>query len=395
MIKMPKKTILHLTPAYHPHLGGVENHVARVCQELNRRGYKCQVITLQLDPSSLHQEKASNSIVYRLPIGVDLGPDINWWKRTSYKLRLWWELARHLNLFQQADVIQIHDVWWWVWPFRWFLPKSKLFMTFHGYEGSQNPDAKQQRAHQKAANMTQGNLCIGGFHEKWYGVKPTEVSFGAVEAEGRVDKRDMGKSEMLISTALGQHDGKGKSLNGMLEPSLLRGLRQVQNDEILNLIYAGRLNTDVGIMEYLQGLKEYLENSPEQSLHLDVFGSGPLISQAQSYSKRHNLPVKFHGWVDPKSLKWSKYDIALVSRHLAIIEALANGLPVIAHYSSPIKKDYLLLTPFAKWIYVFNDPVQFAKTIDNLNQLPAEAEKWASRQTWGKVVDLYEQLWTT
>jgi len=354
---MPTKTILHLTPAYHPHLGGVENHVARVCQELNRRGYKCQIITLQLDSSSLYQEKTLDSTVYRLPIGADLGPAANWWTRTSYKLRLWRQLAHHLKLFQQADVIQIHDVWWWVWPFRWVLPKSKLFITFHGYEGSQNPDAKQRQAHQNAANMTQSNLCIGGFHEKWYGVKPTEVSFGAVEVENQYHKKVIG------------------------------------NSRILSLVYAGRLNTDVGIMEYLQGLKEHLQNSPKRQFCLDIFGSGPLLSQAQSYSKRHHLPVKFHGWVDPKLIKWTKYDIALVSRHLAIIEALAYGLPVIAHYSSLIKKDYLLLTPFAKWIHIFDDPSQLAKLVNQFETLPLVAQNWARKQTWKKMVDVYEKLW--
>jgi len=370
---MKNKTSLHLTPAYYPHLGGVENHVAKVCQELSRRGNCCKILTLRLEPDWPLQEKYKNSSIYRLNVGSDPGPFASWLTRSWYKLRVWWQMLQHLKVLREADVIQIHDVWWWVWPFSWFLPKSKLFMTFHGYEGSQNPDDRQRRAHQSAAKMTRGNLCIGGFHEKWYGVKPTLVSFGAVEVGGQIDKKVIGSSEIPDRV---RNDDKW-----------------VQDDSHCNLIYAGRLDADVGIMEYLQGLKECTEKSPTRQLKLDVFGSGPLLNQAKIYSKRNHLPVKFHRWVEPRLIDWSKYDIALVSRHLAIIEALAHGLPVVAHYSSPIKNDYLLLSPFAKWIQVFDNPSRFGEIIENLNPLSAEAKKWARRQTWGKMVDLYEGMW--
>ena len=52
-------------------------------------------------------------------------------------------------------------------------------MTFHGYEGFEAPNWKQIFWHKLAAWLTKGNICIGDFHKKWYGVKPDFVSYGA------------------------------------------------------------------------------------------------------------------------------------------------------------------------------------------------------------------------
>lgn len=86
-----------------------------------------------------------------------------------------------------------------------------------------------------------------------------------------------------------------------------------------------------------------------------------------------------------------RYDIAFVSGYLTIMEALAAGVPVLAHYHTAIKKDYLLLTPFAKYIHVFSRVEE--ADLEFSQKIITAGQKWARTQTWDKVADLYEQLW--
>jgi len=86
--------------------------------------------------------------------------------------------------------------------------------------------------------------------------------------------------------------------------------------------------------------------------------------------------------------------------HLSILEAFACKKMVFAFYNNPIKKDYLEMTPFKKWIVIEKDPKKMAnKVIDYLNN-PAKyqplidrAYEWVKKQTWEKITEKYLQLW--
>lgn len=98
------------------------------------------------------------------------------------------------------------------------------------------------------------------------------------------------------------------------------------------------------------------------------------------------LGVKLDEYINvPNADKYlKKYDYAFVSRYLAIIEALAAGLPVYAHYNNQIKFDYLNMAPFAKYITIFKDYREVSVQ---------DGQAWAKAQTWEKIVDVYEKLW--
>ncbi|TSC84069.1 MAG: glycosyltransferase, group 1 family protein, partial [Microgenomates group bacterium Gr01-1014_16] len=98
---------------------------------------------------------------------------------SAKKWVIWQWFFHHLNLLFSTDIIHIHDVFFWILAFRAFLIHPKIFITFHGYEGSGPPGQKQIFWHKLAGFLTRGNICIGDFHKKWYKVNPTFVSYGA------------------------------------------------------------------------------------------------------------------------------------------------------------------------------------------------------------------------
>ncbi len=341
------KTIVHLAAYYPPHIGGVEKHLSLLNKKLVERDYKISVIT-QLHHSGLPAEEVVDKVkVYRIS-----HPDhenntlIN---KTRYKLSIWSGIFKLLPKLRSADIIQVHDVFFWLMPFLIALPRKKLFMTFHGYEGSDLPGRKQVVWHQLANLLTNKNLCIGKFHQKWYGVRPDEISFGAVEPPPP----------------------------------------QKRNKQIA---YIGRLHQDTGIMEYLKALQLLAKEG--KNYKLDIFGDGPLFNRAQAYVRRHQLKVKFYGFVDNASRLLGKYDTAFVSRYLAILEALAADTKVIAHFNNEIKRDYLTISPFASWIKTAQTPKDIA-ALTKLGSRPhASATKWSKRQTWDKLANTYERMWS-
>ncbi len=105
------------------------------------------------------------------------------------------------------------------------------------------------------------------------------------------------------------------------------------------------------------------------------------------------IPVKLDVFTDvPNASRFiPKYNFAFVSRYLAILEALAAGVPVLAHYNNTIKYDYLSMAPFAKYIHIFQDPQKVNLKFDL--KLVRQGQKWARQQSWDKVINIYEKLW--
>jgi glycosyltransferase involved in cell wall biosynthesis len=338
--------VVHLTRSYWPNVGGVETHLFHLIPELTKDNIKQAIITEQTNLPIPDQEKNSKILVKRI---ATLNHQSSW----KYKLLIWLGIAKNFNLLFDADVIHIHDVFWWLLPF-WLILKmagKRMYITFHGYEGDDKPSAKQIFWHRFAGNLTAGNICVGDFHQKWYGVKPTYVTYGAVS-------HPIGRQQLSKS---------------------------------FQLIHVGRLAHDNGILEYLQAIK--ILSGQGISVHLDSYGNGPLLQTCQNYVKKHKLNVTFHGWIQPSEIYYQKYNLAFVSRYLAILESLAAGVPVIAHYNNQIKHDYLQLSPFAKWITIESEPRRIADQVKHCHSLSPVAQRWALDQTWSKMAEIYLKLW--
>lgn len=330
--------IVHLCRRFYPDQGGVETHVLKVAEELIKRGHEQSVITL------LNESDKNHSKINVIRIVVPSKGSA-----FKYKLAVWRGIWKNFHLLKQADRIQVHDVFWWLLPFLPLLG-GKVYTTFHGYEPPGPPTSVQKFWHRLAALLSKKTLGIGSIHERWYGVKTDAISFGAV------DPILFGKSGV-------RKDRKGRAM------------------------YLGRVSGDIGVMQYLEALRI-------QPIPLDVYGEGELLEKAKQFVRQHALPVRFMGGVANAARLIGRYDLVLASSYLAILEALSVGKPVVAFYGSPLKQDYLLETPFARWISAASTPRAIAAMLQRRLQNPPKAAAiWARGQTWEKLADVYERLW--
>lgn len=353
--------ILFLTRFFYPHIGGVEKHVYEVGKRLLEKGHTVTVLTekitltsIQVYQSNDESAKLTENIekfrIYRVSVGEE-----NWFK----KFRIWKWLWQNRYLLKEADVIHCHDIFFWYLPFKFLYPTKKVFLTFHGYEGNTIPGFKAIFWHKIGEILTNGNICVGNFYKKWYGTIATKTIYGGVN---------------------------------------LPSQKQNIPDRIKEAIFIGRLEEETSIMEYLHALN--ILKKDKKTVRFIILGDGSLRKKAEEFAKKHNLQVTFKGFVADTKKYITNSDIVFASRYLAILESFAHKKYVIAHYNSPIKKDYLQMTPFADWITIAKDSKEIAQQIKkydkNLDQIKKKitfAYEWVENQKWDNIVDIYENLW--
>jgi glycosyltransferase involved in cell wall biosynthesis len=356
-------TILFLARRFYPQIGGVEKHVLEIGKRLAKKGHRIVVITEnpQKDYGDGKQSKLMSARmagevggieIYRISAGND-----DWFK----KFRVWRQMWGLKGLISDSDVIHCHDVFYWYLPFRFLFPLKKVYTTFHGYEGNLIPGKKAILMHKLAEKLSFGNICVGDFLAKWYGTKPTLVTYGAVE-------------QKLIN----------------------QGLKSMSPNSGKDVMFLGRLEEEAGILEYLRALEMLRDKGVV--LGMDVFGDGELKNESINYSKKHNLNVNYKGFVSNASEFIKDYEYIFCSRYLGILEAMALQKPVFTQYNNEIKKDYLQMAPFAKYISIANDARAISRAVLNYRQKKnlevGRAYLWVRNETWEKMVNLYLRLWT-
>ncbi len=349
--------VVFFTRSFYPNIGGVEKHIYKLTEELSKKNLEIVIFTEKSysnNYQSSNKSAKSIGITNVQIIEVNSGKD-NWFK----KFRIWLELAKNLDIIRKADIVHCHDVYFWYMPFRFIFPNKKIFVTFHGYEGNKIPGFKAIAMHKIAELMSDGNISIGKFLSKWYKTKATVISYGAV------DKKIINSNNY----------SSAKNTKG---------------------IFIGRLERETGILEYLKAIK--IINGKKINFSLDIYGDGSLKEQSVSYVEMNKLPVNFFGFRNEIENILPQYDFAFVSRYLSILESMAARLPVFAHYNNEIKKDYLEMTPFAKYIFISNDSAAIAKRLSEyiLNK-KSDKEKaflWVKDKTWNYMANIYLNLWS-
>ncbi|MDP3987946.1 MAG: glycosyltransferase family 4 protein [Candidatus Levybacteria bacterium] len=353
--------IVFFSRFFYPHIGGVEKHVLEISKRLVKKGYEVIVVTEELTSENSSQrlnvlkhlnkgEEVQKIKIVRIQVGRN-----DWFK----KFRIWRELWKYRSLINNADVIHCHDVFYWYLPFRFLSPTKKVFTTFHGYEGNKIPGKRAIIMHKIAEVLSFGNICVGDFLKKWYGTTATYVTYGAVKVQ---------------SSTLRFHSGQE-----------------------FKILYIGRLEEEAGILQYLKALKILSEKF---NFEVTVLGDGSLRKEAGEFCKRNNLKVDFKGFVKNVESYLPKADYVFTSRYLGILEAMAAKKPVLAHYNNSIKKDYLEMSPFAKWIVIDHSPDKLAEKFNDSLQNKEKREEninkaydWVKNQTWEEVLNTYEKLW--
>lgn len=249
---------------------------------------------------------------------------------------------------RRADVVHCHDVFIWYLPLRFLLPTKKVFTTFHGYEGY--PLKKKDILIRKITELlSHGNISVGKFIEKWYGTSADKIIYGAVE--------------------------KSKKYPKINRPIAL---------------FYGRLDDQTGILDYVKAAGFVEDQNPD--FRLDVMGEGKYRKKVEKYVKR--------GFESNTSQILAKYRFAFLSRYLSMLEAMMLKKLVFALYDNPIKRDYLEMSPFKKFVVICGSAEELAEKLfyyirhpQTELRLTESAYLWAKDQTWEKVADVYLKLW--
>ena len=322
-------------PDYAPHTGGVEKHLQQVIPELERFGHTVNVFVRYADYLPDFQEVAGVN-VWRLPA------DDRW----AVLLPWFW---KHCRTLWAADLAHSHDVY----PrrLRKLMRGIPWVHTFHGYETYPlSPEAVSVR--QAIRREVSRCIGIGRFIEKWYGTQLDYVSYGA--------RTQAARSSSVKAPAY-------------------------------SCVFVGRLEEDTGFRAYLEGFRLIHQQVPSASL--TVYGDGSLSTWAHDLSRQHSLPVAWKGWKADADRHFAEYEVAFVSGYLTLLEAAAEGTPIVAYYGNPLKHDYLACHPLNQDIVLADSARSIAAAWQQARVLPVQDRdnmvSWAHSQTWRKLAETY------
>ena len=163
--------IVFLTRLYYPHIGGVERHLQGLCKELVKRGHQITIITEQYDHKLPSEEHMDTNII-RIP--VDDIPE------KQKKWAIWKWISTHENLLNDASIIHVHDVFYWLYWYKFSHPLKKIYLTNHGWEGVYPIPLMSRIQHRLNHILSAGSINVGDYITKWYGTPATFVTYGAV-----------------------------------------------------------------------------------------------------------------------------------------------------------------------------------------------------------------------
>lgn len=352
------KKILFLTRSFYPNVGGVEKHIAEISKVLAAKGFEITIITEAAKKTNWHSNAGSATFTGKSK-NIRI---IEIQARNEGKLKkflIWFDLIKYINILSSSSLVHCHDVFYWYLPFRFLFPFKNVYTTFHGYEGNNMPNKKSILMHKIAEVLSHGNICVGDFLKKWYGTKPTFVTYGAV------DKK-------------------------------IFGIKNKRSRSNKKAIFIGRLVEETGAKKYVQALKLLKDKGVD--LEVDFYGEGSLEDELKKYSKDNKLSVTLKGWAMNIEDVLDGYEYFFCSRYLSVLEAMAVNKPIFAEYNNAIKEDYLRMAPFAKYISISETPDQITQSLYNYmrgsEKLDVEsAYKWVKDKDWEYMANLYLRLW--
>lgn len=334
--------IVFFSRLFYPHIGGVEKHVLKLSENLQKKGHNITVITEQHSSRLKLEEEFEGIKIYRIP---------NLKEGKFKKFKIWKYLFKNRSIIKTADIVHCHDVFFWYLPLRFIFPFKKVFTTFHGYEGYplKIKDILMRKFSEK---LSFGNICIGDFIKKWYGTKPDYVSYGAVD------------------------EARNKKQKTKIENSA---------------VFIGRLDEQTSIKTYVEAAKIIRKRIPD--FKFEIIGDG-------KYKNEIGRSFKVLGFKKNAEKYLQNYNFAFVSRYLAILEAMVAKKLVFAVFDNPIKKDYLRMTPFVNLLNIASSPEELSdqvflhfKSPKKRNIMIEKAREWAKKQSWEKATSIYLMLW--
>lgn len=253
-------------------------------------------------------------------------------------LYIWYWMIFHLKWINSFDVIHIHDIFIWYWPLKVLLPFKKVFVTIHG-QWSKIPKKIDVIQKKIAVIFSNASVCVGRYLEKYYAIKADHIIYGATDY-----RRKTGKKDAKV------------------------------------ILYVGRLDKDLTLRLLLQVAKKL------KGFKVLFCGDGDMRKECEKYGK-------VLGFTDPHKYL-SKANYCFASGYLTIIEALSCECNVIVSYANSIQKDYYEMTPFKKYIHIFSNSDKILEYFQKNVKIDKLATKWAHKQNWMKIAEVYQTMWT-
>lgn len=159
----------------------------------------------------------------------------------------------------------------------------------------------------------------------------------------------------------------------------------------MKLVFVGRLESENEITAY----GRFLTELKKRQVKFDItwVGDGSLKNECQKFGR-------VTGMVKDISSYLKTADVILANSYLCLLEAQAKGKLVLALYSHPLKQAYLNSYPGSQFMLLSHDPIDLADKLlkllsepKTLAKLTDQARRFAANQTWGKIADVYEDLW--
>ena len=347
--------IVHLCRRYLPHVGGVEKHVREVGELHAQQGHEVKIITYQETAQEPLTAVINGVQVTRIPTEVQ-----------HSKLSLWQWMWQHRDLVVEADVIQAHDVFWWLAPVVPFV-LGRVYTTFHGWEG-QYPVRWQAKLHRWiVALLSSATIHVGGWIQEFYWDRPTAITYGGVNISQQSKKNRTSIFETLLT------------------------LIKKNQKKPFKVVFVGRLEAENDIDIYLEAI-DILKNKLPM-LHVEWIGDGV-------YREQCSRVGKVWGMIPHPEKYLASADVVLASSYLSILQSQYLGKVVGAVYSHPLKKRYLETYPGISFMLLADSGASLALQVVDLWQHPHQGKELAKKsaqfaesQSWKKVADMYEHLW--
>ena len=335
--------ILFISKHYLPHIGGVEKHVQKISLKLKSRKLKVVVVCERIRNTKSH-EILDGVEIFRIKY-----PKI----KALGLLTIWWWLWKHRNLLINSNIIHCHDVFIWYLPFRFIFIDKSVYTTFHGWEGVFPISYKHKLIRQISAKLSWGNICVGKYIEKWYGIKADYITYGGVSIN-RVSKFIIPNSKFII-------------------------------------LYLGRLDEDTGMEIYLDAFRIIKLKYP--NVEFEFLGDGEFRVEAESVGR-------VLGFRKDITLYLKDCTFVCTSGYLSMLESLNLGKLVFAVSNNPIKLDVIEMSPFKKYVEHSKNANELARKIDyfltnpkKANTIISNSRTWTALQTWDNLVKVYQKLW--
>lgn len=341
--------ILQVTPSFLPNRGGVETHVLESSLELVSMGHEVVVMTAGSKNQGLETEIIKGIEIIRLPILENN-------KNKLSKTLVFSEIKKQIDLFITVDIVQAHDVFWWLLPI-WPKIRHKIFTTFHGWEG-QYPVKNSHKLHRLlAAKLSKGTIHVGDWIKKFYWDKPDFVTYGGTKS--RSSKRN----------------------------------KEINPNKTLNCVFFGRLSKENEIEKYIDLIKLMKAKRYGWQVKMTWVGDGVFAEQCSKLGKVTGMTGSYVKYLNAA-------DFVFANSYLSMLDSLERGNIVCSFYSNPLKKAYLESFPAKKWLLIAEKPHKMLKNIEILLKNPKKlqenikkSQQFAQNQTWNKVSGVYLKLW--